>query len=78
MSAGIRDAISKLTLKRGDILVVSEPWVRDVLLNMRPPEGIDFQVPVVFAPTGSLLKAGRKELEDALEMLEVKSAVSNR
>ena len=71
MSAGIRDALSKLKLEKGDILVVSDQWVRDALLKMRPPEGIDFPVPVVYAPEGSLHKCRREELEEALKLLDV-------
>ena len=70
MSAGIRDAISKLSLKKGDILLVSDPWVRDVLLKMRPPEGIDFRVPIIFAKNGDIGKCSRSELEEALRLLD--------
>ena len=50
--------------------MVSNEWVRDTLLKMKPPEGLDFPVPVVYAPKGSLRKVKRKELEDALKLLD--------
>ena len=70
MSAGIRDAISKLSLQKGDILLVSDNWVMQTLARMKPPEGIDFGVPIVFAPEGSIQKVSREQLEDALKLLD--------
>ena len=71
MSAGIRDAISKLSLQRGDILLVSDNWVMQTLTHMKPPEGIDFHIPIVFAPSGSIAKVNREQLEEAIRILDV-------
>lgn len=70
MSAGIRDAISKLSLQKGDILLVSDDWVMQTLTHMKPPEGIDFPVPIVFAPNGCIQKVNREQLEEALKLLD--------
>ena len=70
MSAGIRDAISKLSLQKGDILLVSDNWVMQTLTRMKPPEGIDFSVPIVFAPDGSIQKVNREQLEEAIRLLD--------
>lgn len=75
MSAGIRDAISKLSLKRGDILIISDQWVMNTLTHMKPPEGIDFNVPIVFSPKGmaSIEIVPRERLEAVLKQLDDKA-----
>ena len=71
MSAGIRDRLNKLSIAKGDILVTSDPWIRDTLVKMRPPEGIDFTVPVLFAKDVSkLTTVKREQLEEALKLLD--------
>ena len=71
MSAGIRDRLQKLSLKKGDILLTSDPWIQDTLTKMKPPEGIDFSVPIVFAKNlDDLRTVGREKLEEALRLLD--------
>ena len=70
MSAGIRDAISKLSLKKGDILIVSDSWVMRTITQMKPPDGMDFHVPIIYAEDCDIKTVGRKQLEDALKLLD--------
>ena len=71
MSAGIRDRLQKLSLKKGDILLPSDPWIQDTLVKMKPPEELNFSIPIIYAPNlDDLRTVGREKLEEALRLLD--------
>ena len=60
--------IEKLSLSRGDIVVCKNIEALELLSSQKVP-GIDFPVPLVFAPEG-VQKLNRQDLLNLLEQLE--------
>jgi len=46
----MKKAIRRLRLRKGDILVVNDPYLPDRIMQIQA--GLDFPVPIVFAPDG--------------------------
>lgn len=69
MSA-VAEVLKKLSIQKGDILLVSDYRVKMQLLNMPPPDGVDFNVPVLFAKESDIRKVDRHDLEEALKLLD--------
>ena len=68
LSAQVAKAVSKLSLQRGDVLLCSDPRLMESLARVRIPT-INFALPIIYAPEGSLSKCTRKQLIEALEHL---------
>ena len=61
-------AIEKLHLERGDILICRRVEALEYLQHLKAP--VDFTVPVVFLPSGSVDKLSRQDLLNLLEQTE--------
>ena len=66
--AALGSFIQKLNLQKGDILVCKN-WESLKMLGELKIPGIDFQIPLVFAPEG-IQKLNRQDLLNLLEQLE--------
>jgi len=66
--AGLLDLIQKIHLEKGDIIVCRDETALKMFGEIQVP-GVDFPVPLVFAPQGvQILK--REDLLNLLEQLE--------